>query len=291
MNTSNSKTSRFNHTKNMQKAVAGLSGILLGITADQKLNEQELLFLDVWLRSQDHLKDDGDVVDLLDLIKDILEDGIVTNDELEELQELVDDVVEFRDVDEVDVPFQINQLIGLLCGIAADDVLMDMEIQSIIDWIDDNENTATEWPINIILKRLSEIVIDGSISDSDRESFLEMIKKVTGTHFSETGSAAPSTTEFFEDNVESIEHDGASFCFTGVFITGTRATVQNIAKQKGAKTTKDVSKNTDYLVIGTTESVDWRFASYGRKIERALQLKAEKHPITIITEQTWLKYV
>jgi len=275
----------------MQKAVAGLSGILLGITADQKLNEQELLFLDVWLRSQDHLKDDGDVVDLLDLIKDILADGIVTNGELEELQELVDDVVEFRDINEVDVPFQINQLIGLLCGIAADDVLMDIEIQSIIDWVESNENTITEWPINILLQRLKEIVVDGSVSNEDRESFLEMIKKITGTHFSDTGSAAASTTECFEDNIDSINYDGSSFCFTGVFMTGTRAVVQDIAKQKGAKTTKDVSKNTNYLVIGTTANTDWRFASYGRKIERALQLKTDNHPITIITEKTWLNHL
>lgn len=290
MNSSNKNTSRFNHTKNMQKAVAGLSGILLGITADEKLNEQELLFLDVWLRSQDHLKDDGDVVDLLDLIKDILADGIITSDELEELQALVDDVIEFRDINDVDIPFQINQLIGLLCGIAADDVLMDLEIQSVIDWVNDNENTITEWPINILLQRLKEIVVDGEISDTDRQDFLEMIKKITGTHFSETGSATASTTECFEDDIESIHYYGSTFCFTGVFITGTRATVQEIAKRKGAKTTKDVSKNTNYLVIGTTESADWRFASYGRKIERALQLKTESYPITIITEQTWLKH-
>ena len=284
-------TSHFNKSKNLEKAVAGLSGILLGITADKKLNEQELLFLDVWLRSQNSLRDDDDIVDLLDTIKDILADGVVTGDELAELQDLVANAIEHRDVTDIDVPCQINELIGLLCGIAADDVLKDSEIQTVIDWTAENDNTLAEWPINIILKRLDGIIIDGEISDENRAQLLEMIKQITGVHFSETGTASASTTEFFEDNIDSIIHDGSSFCFTGVFMTGTRTVVQNIAKEKGAKTTKDVSKNTNYLVIGATANADWRFASYGRKIERALQLKADNHPITIITEQTWLQHV
>lgn len=282
---------RFNHTKNLQKAVASLSGILQGITADTKLNEQELLFLDVWLRSQSHLKDDGDVIDLLDLITDILADGIITSDELKELQELVNDIIEFRDISDIDVPYQINELIGLLCGIAADDKLEDLEIQSIIDWIELNENTVTEWPINIIIERLGKIVVSGKVSDKNRSEFLSMIKKITGTHFSDTGSAKASTTDFFENNINDIKHIGANFCFTGVFFTGTRSQVQNIAKENEAKVTKDVSKNTDYLVIGTTESADWRFASYGRKIEKALQLQVQGFPIKIITEKTWISHI
>lgn len=32
-----------------------------------------------------------------------------------------------------------------------------------------------------------------------------------------------------------------------------------------------------------------RFASYGQKIERTLQLKTNNYSITVITEQTWLQ--
>ncbi len=50
-----------------------------------------------------------------------------------------------------------------------------------------------------------------------------------------------------------------------------------------------MSKEVDYLVIGTLASRDWRFSSHGRKIENAIALQKSGHPIVIINERTWLK--
>ena len=67
----------FNYSRNSEKAAFGLKGILQGVVADKVLNEQELLFLDVWLRSEKYLKKDGDTIDLLDFIGQIIEDRII----------------------------------------------------------------------------------------------------------------------------------------------------------------------------------------------------------------------
>jgi len=69
---------KINWSRNTDKAVNGLLGILSGITADRRLNELEVLFLDVWLKSNQHLSNDPDAIDLIDLISDILSDGVVT---------------------------------------------------------------------------------------------------------------------------------------------------------------------------------------------------------------------
>ena len=54
----------YNKSRRKEKAACSLRGILQGVVADQNLSEQELLFLDVWLRSQSEL-DDPDFVLLI----------------------------------------------------------------------------------------------------------------------------------------------------------------------------------------------------------------------------------
>ena len=62
----------FSFSKEKSRAVHGLKGILIGLVADKKLNEKELLFLDAWLQSQQYLATDQDVVGLLALVGEIL---------------------------------------------------------------------------------------------------------------------------------------------------------------------------------------------------------------------------
>ncbi len=52
--------------------------------------------MDVWLRSQESLGRDGDVVDMLGLISDIFHDGYVKEDELVDLNQLIIDIIEYQ---------------------------------------------------------------------------------------------------------------------------------------------------------------------------------------------------
>lgn len=282
--------SNFNSSRNIEKAISNLKGILIGITADKQLNEQELLFLDVWLKSEDNLKDDPDCIDLLDLIGDILEDGIITNDELDELHNLINDVIHYKSYDKNENEAQINELIGLISGIVADSVITNSEIEKLTGWLTHNHHIKNEWPANIIIQRLTDILDDGIITEDERIGLIETIKQITGVRFDESGSAHGTSTEFFEDSIEAIVHIDSCFCFTGKFVSGPRKSIEDSAKDKGATTKKDVSQNVDYLVVGTLASRDWRFSSHGRKIEKAFKLKEKGSTINIITEETWLKY-
>ena len=281
---------RFNSNRNIEKAVYGLKGILIGVTADKKLNEQELLFLDIWLRSHDELKDDGDVIDLLDLIGDILKDGVITKEELCEMNDSINDIIQYKDLKGAAVESQINELVGLLSGILADSVIQDSEIESLGEWLNRHEDIKDVWPANVVIQRLHEVLDDNVVTEEERDNLIETFKQITGIRFDESGIAHGMATEFFEDEVDGVMYKNKNFCFTGTFVTGTRKIVEKSAANKGAITKKDVAGNTDYLVIGTLASRDWRFSSHGRKIEKAIRLKEEGLPIKIITERTWLKY-
>ena len=279
----------FNKNRNAEKAVLGLRGILTGVVADQKLNDQELLFLDVWLKSQEALNSDGDVIDLLDLINDILEDGVITSDELNQLQDLINDIIAYRKFEFVGEEGRINELLGLIAGIAADQQIVDAEINSLKNWLSDNSDIKDAWPVNVISNRLDEILEDGIVTDEERSDLLETLKQITGSRFEETGLAYGMSTEFCEDEVETINHEGSCFCFTGKFVSGSRSVVEKSAISKGAETKRDVSKAVNYLVIGILASRDWRFSSHGRKIEKAVKLRGQGVPIRVISERVWLK--
>jgi len=280
----------FNARRNVEKAVYGLRGLLYGITADEKLTDSELLFLDVWLRNQEYLKNDGDVIDLLDLIGDILKDEVVTADELEELNNLVTDILDYKTVEGAGVAAQVNELVGLITGIAADNVIEDSEIELLVTWIENNPEIKEEWPATELIARLNVILEDGVITQEEREDLLETIKMITGVRFEETGLAHGFSTEFLEDQVEGIDHIDRCFCFTGKFVSGPRKVMEKTATEKGGSVKSSVTKAVDYLVIGTLASRDWRFSSHGGKIEQALKLKDKGSSIQIITERTWLKH-
>ncbi len=280
-----------NHSRNREKALFGLKGILEGVVADQRLTEQELLFLNVWLRSQEVIAKDGDVVDLLDLIEDILQDGYITTEELEDLNQLVADVVEYRQLGHVTVENSINQLLGLLSGIAADGQLSEPEIAMLCDWLNANQAISGEWPASVLISRLDTILEDGVITPEENEDLLETIKQITGQRFEETGMAHGLSTEFFEDAIDSFTHQDQCICFTGKFITGPRKAVESTALGLGATVKGNVTNDVTVLVIGSLASRDWRFSSHGRKIEKAIKLKEKGLPLLIVTEQTWLKFV
>ena len=83
---------------------------------------------------------------------------------------------------------------------------------------------------------------------------------------------------------------GSTFCLTGDFVSGDRDSVHTMLKYLGANTSPNVSKQVNYLVIGTLASKNWLYTSHGRKIEKALLLKRENVDITIISERTLLKF-
>ena len=282
---------KFNDVRNKDKAVSGLLGILHGVTVDEALNSQELLFLDTWLRSQEYLKEDGDIIDLLDLIGDILSDGKMSAGELTDLQLLCNDVVGYKESPVQSIESKTNHLIGLLTGIAADGTLEDSEIYFVRNWLDENADLADVWPADIIWTRLRHALEDGKIDGDERSDLLETFKQITGARFEETGLAHGMATDFLEDAVDSVEHEDKCFCFTGKFVTGGRKTVENSVILRGATTKPRITKGIDYLVIGTLASRDWRFSSHGRKIEEALKLRKKGASITILTERTWLNFL
>ncbi|WP_346351956.1 BRCT domain-containing protein [Oceanimonas sp. AH20CE76] len=277
----------FSYRRNKEKHLLGLHGILSGLSADKELTEAEILFLDTWLRTDSDFKQDGDFLDIQDLITDILEDGIITQDEMDDLTSLVTDVLEYGGPIGLDEAGLINQFFGFLQGISADGVVSEQEVLALNELLNTNKELLSTWPGNLVAERVNHILEDGVITDEEREDLKELVHNVTGQRFLETGLACGLSTEFCTDQDFDGPLEGLKVCFSGKFMSGPRTQQEKLAIQAGMTISKNVTQSLNLLVIGTIASRDWKFSSHGRKIEAAIRARSEGQQLKIINEETW----
>lgn len=280
-------TSHFNAQQNTAKSLLALQGILRGLVADKSLNELEVIFLDTWLKSHEALPNEGEKLDLLDSIDSILADGIVTNDELEDLKSQVNDVLDYGVLVPACVEDLTNELLGMISGITADDVITIEELDGLIDWLNANPEVFECWPGNVLYNKITEILADNIVEPEELADLTQTCKMIAGQQFLETGVAGGMSTEFCAQPLEDLPSHVETICFTGKFLSGSRKALHAQAEELGIKPLKDVTQALDILVIGSLASRDWRFSSHGRKIEQALLNQQKGCNTLIITEDNW----
>jgi NAD-dependent DNA ligase len=186
----------------------------------------------------------------------------------------------------------MNRLIGMVHGVTADRRLRDREILRLNRWIEESAGgaLARNWPGSAILGRITEILADGIVTDEERADLLDMLDSLTGGGF-EFGAAGGMATTLPVTPVERVNFNGRTFCMTGRFVYGSRARCETAVLQRGGRVLGNVTQKLDYLVIGGLASRDWVQASYGRKIEKAVELREAGRPVVILAEETWASHL
>jgi NAD-dependent DNA ligase len=182
----------------------------------------------------------------------------------------------------------LNSLMGIVSGLVSDGELNDREILFLKTWCDENRHIAGEYPANIIYRRVHEVLIDGVITDEEREHLLTELKIISGTDFANTGSALPEQIESIFDNDPTVIYEGNEFVFTGKFLYGTRNACQDAVTRRGARVKDYITQETNYLVIGTRSSPEWITENFGRKIQKAAEMASSgEYEISIMREVDW----
>lgn len=280
-----------NRKWNKHKALIALRGILEGLQADSKLNHQEIMFLDLWLKSDVKHINDGDIFDLRDTVQEILADGIVEPEELSDLRQQIDDVLDYGEITPEGIDGLTNQLLGYLQGITADGVINRAEVLALQAILDAQEELRSKWPGDIIHRRLQEVLEDDVVSAEEAADLYELLSSISGQTFQDTGVAHGMATQYFGDDPEDFVFSGAKVCFSGQFISGPRSRQERLAESLGANVSSSVTQKTNCLILGDVASRDWKFTSHGRKIEAVAENRSKGFETVIMTEQCWLNYV
>ena len=280
-----------NYKRNKAKAVLTLKGIIDGIHCDEHLTPTEEIFLRAWKDNDIFNLNDGDFIDIHEQIEDILEDSVITAEEKADLQAMLDDILEYGELISSDYDALVNQLLGVLNGISADDEVNDTEIRSLKKLLDSTPELSEVWPGNALKSRIDEILRDDVVSSDERTELLNLIKAVSGQRMIETGLAYGMSADFSTSTETKMALEGLTVCFTGEFLSGSRKLQQDKAERLGATVAPRVTKKLDLLVLGSVASRDWKFSSYGKKLEAVLSNRSKGIETEIINEDTWNELV
>jgi hypothetical protein len=183
-----------------------------------------------------------------------------------------------------------ESLLGIASGLIADGELNDKEIQFLSVWLTENREIASTWPGEVVYKRVSEVLSDGLITVEERDYLQKCLTELVGGSFAEDGAVPGESTDLPVDRSVLVKIPVCSFCFTGQFLFGTRSACEQAITLRGGRISS-VNKKLDYLVIGELSSRDWKYSSFGNKIESAMKLKQDGASLAIVTEAQWIRAI
>lgn len=185
---------------------------------------------------------------------------------------------------------KVDELLGICAGIAADGVVNMEEAAFILSWLEANREAATCFPGDLLVARLQDMLVDGALSIEESAELMQLLRDFSGMKGS---PKIPSSAEgeLFDAPAPDVTFPGKAFVMTGLFAYGPRVACEQATQARGGIAQPRVTNATDYVVVGTAASRDWKHASFGTKIERALALKKEGCPIAIISEDHWAEAI
>ncbi|WP_052678269.1 BRCT domain-containing protein [Moritella viscosa] len=186
----------------------------------------------------------------------------------------------------------LEHLLGICTGLTADRYVSDDEIVFLHHWLCDNPIIEHIWPANQLLELTTDILNDQIIDEDERTKITTLLNQIIGSP-TDNGVSSGMSTESPIDFDTDIKIPNNVFVFTGKFSFGSRkkceeATVEREGKVGG----KDVTFKTNYLVIGGTANDQWKFSSFGRKIQRAMDVRDDdRSNLKIISEEQWSNHL
>ena len=284
---------RFMKKEEMHKSLNSLIGILSGISADGTIDSAEYNELKNWYSLHDYLLNVFPFSEILPSVRLAFQDDVLDIDEVEGILWLCQ---KFIDTHQEDLYFnlitsQIQQLEGMLHGIVSDGEISDDELANLSNWLNDNDGLSGVYPFDEVYSLLLAAKEDGRISDDERN----MLKAFFSTFVDTTESFNIHDEEVAELQKQysiggicavcpEITIQGKTFCFTGVSKKASRNEIANIVENAGGIYNDRVTADTDYLIVGAGGNPCWAYSCYGRKVEKAMDIRKKGGSIIIVHE-------
>jgi NAD-dependent DNA ligase len=177
-------------------------------------------------------------------------------------------------------------LVGIATGLLGDHKLSDEKIHFLDDWLRANDAIACCWPGNVVRDRIRAVLADGVITETERKHLLDTLQALIGGALDDLAASTHVTSLAF-DEVKAIKIGGSVFCLTGNFVYAPREVCGAEIEHRGGIVLGHVTQSLTYLVVGGLGSEEWKFGSFGTKIEKAVSYRARGIPVQIVHEDVW----
>lgn len=184
---------------------------------------------------------------------------------------------------------QIDELIGLARGVAADDTLNQKEAEFLQKWLAANAGISDQPVVETLYRRVSEMLADGVLDADESADLLDTLNRFSNRDF-ELGEVLKSTTLPLCYPAPQLSFAGRLYCFTGRFVFGQRKFCELAVEERGGSS-GSLTRKTDVLVIGAYATESWKHSSFGNKIVKACDMRDTGVPISIVSEQHWTAHL
>lgn len=270
------------------KAINSLKGILQGINIDNKVTEQEIIELQKWANNHNDLIKRNPFNEFMEIINQTSFEDIPATELVEDLywlcQKYEGDNYYYNGL-----TADLQTLQGVCHGVLADGIIEDEEINRLHYWLNENEHLSTYWPYDELRSLVLSIISDKKIEEEERLVLMAFINQFVDIKDNEVKERISLQIEDVKisghcTSDPQVEFEGKTFCITGVLKSGSRSAMQKTISSLGGIPVNTISRNTDYLIVGDNGNQAWAFSCYGRKVEKAIELRKEGHTITLIHE-------
>ena len=270
----------------LDKSVNSLVGLIEGIGIDGKINSSELGLLSLWLDENTDLKDRHPFNELTPVVAEAIKDGVLTEDEREDIHWLCERLRSNEYHNQVTADLQ--RLHAIFAGIAADGIIAEEELRGLSDWLNEHGHLKTCWPYDEIDSLATSVLADKKIDDAEHDMlfrfFTEFIALADDRTITNPLLSLDTSLVAVCSSCPEITFQGSKFCFTGASNNYKRSDLMQMVMVLGGEPVKYVTDDLDYLIVGADGNPCWAFACYGRKIEKAVDLRKSGSRLMIIHE-------
>jgi hypothetical protein len=286
MNSDHSAYFRFTSKARLERSINSLIGIIEGISADSKINRAEVGFLNNWLNENRVLANRHPYNELMPLVASAVEDGLLTSEELADIQWLCERLRSDEYFDRVTA--DIHRLHAMVGAIASDGRIEEAELRGLSEWLSEHEHLKTCWPYDEIDSVVTKVMADGKIDDEEQNAVRGFFSEFIALYDSRTivcpqlfdGTSLVGLCAVCPE----IIFTNSAFCFTGTSSKYTRSEFAKVVGDVGGAILPGVSGKLNYLVIGADGNPCWAYACYGRKVEKAVELRKQGKRIVLVHE-------
>ena len=281
------------HSKSiLQKTLNTLYGILIGINIDDIININELEEFKNWYFLNKSALNFHPFNEIFVIIEEAIKDDYLSNDELDDILYVCNTLQNLESSKYYKlITTEIQKLHGIIYGVLADNIITDDEIYKLKNWIIEHDTLKNTYPYEEIYSLLLSILSDNIITDEEKKIlklfFSDFIDTTTSYNLNQI-ELDTLKNEVHIDGIcimnPTIEIKNNLFCFTGTSSKTTRKGIAELITNLGGIYKDSVVNGTKYLIVGNESNPCWCFSCYGRKIQKAMDLRKKGKDILIVHE-------
>lgn len=250
-------------------------GIIQGFSFDEKVRPEEESYIKNWKNENKKFANIGDVAPIFKVLDDILEDNIITIEELQYLKYIVERY--YRTINGSFVTNSLEELRGILKGISVDNIISTDEGQMLLKWLYRNIYLSEHYPYNYILPIFQSALADNIITKEESDKLIKIIDMML------------NPVEILKEDILTLKDK--HICLSGNFAYGKKSEVAEFIKERGGFIDENTKKTTNILVVGEFESQSYAHGNYGTKVRKAMEFNQKGAGIIVLKEKEFFNQI